>query len=626
MRRVGVAGDEVHEPGPGQLRDPATRIGLERERRGRLDERTRDHEVLEVAVEAGAEMPLGVRHDRPRAEAGEVLGRLQQRSRQRSRCRLEQHPAPRPAERDLPQLARIEVAGGRLGELAAGGHPDRDRLGGEGVAERAHPPGELADAHVVVVADVRCGAHDRDPVRGGLARHRERVGQIDGPVVDLREDVAVQIDEAGLHTTTVREPGAAAVPLVLDDAGAVGRLAAELVANRLRSRPGIRLALPTGRTPLGMYAALRAHAAGGGLPVAQATLFQLDEYAGLGPTHPQSFAAALTRETGPMRFGAVRLLDGAADDLEGEGARYQRLLEEAPLDLVVLGIGRDGHVAFDEPGSPQRGGVRVTALAETTRADAAAAFGGIAAVPGAALTMGLETMRRARSILLLATGAEKARALHAMLEGPVTPSVPASLLRDHPRLTVLCDRPAAGALTPAPSWGSDHALVVLGHRDPGVSPEHRISAESLARLRRGADIARTRAVRLAVLTGWTTTRHGLSEAEQMLAAWGRHETPALLEVAGRNTAENASRSLPLLLASGCIGRVTVVTSAWHVRTPYFFAPYRREGLELDFARSFRPFARWPSLLAREAREARLAPDERRAALAAMRLPAGGGGP
>jgi glucosamine-6-phosphate deaminase len=165
-------------------------------------------------------------------------------------------------------------------------------------------------------------------------------------------------------------------------------LAGEIVANRLRARPRLRLNLPTGHTPLGMYAALRAHATDGSLPTAQAELFQLDEYRGLAPDDPRSYGAYLRRELAGIEFAAVHGIDGAAADAAAECARHQALLDEAPLDLVVLGLGRDGHVAFDEPGAPPGAGMRVVALHATTRADAAADFGGVEAVPTEAFTVG----------------------------------------------------------------------------------------------------------------------------------------------------------------------------------------------------------------------------------------------
>jgi glucosamine-6-phosphate deaminase len=405
-------------------------------------------------------------------------------------------------------------------------------------------------------------------------------------------------------------------PLVLDGSDEVGRLGAELVANRLRARPGLRLLLPTGRTPGGMYAALRAHAADRDLPTEHATVFQLDEYAGLGPGDPRSFAATLREELRGLQFATVHLLDGSAVDLDAEAVRHQRLLDAAPVDLAVLGLGRDGHVAFDEPGAQPQDDARRVRLDPVTVADAAPAFGGEEDVPREAITIGLRTLLAARALVLLVTGEAKAEALQAVLEGPVSTLHPASLLRDHPRLTVVCDRAAARLLTERPGSQSDRALVVLGHREPDGGSEHLASEASFARLHHAAGIAHREPVRLAVLTGWTQTG-GLSEAEQMLTAWNEPSTPAVLEVAGRNTAENASCTLPLLLATGVVRRVTVVTSRWHLRAPYFFAAYRSHGVHVDSdpARHHGP---WVRMLAHEVHELPRMHRERREAMAALR--------
>ena len=410
----------------------------------------------------------------------------------------------------------------------------------------------------------------------------------------------------------------AQAPLVVRRPVRVALLAGELVANRLRARPRLRLILPTGHTPLGMYAALRAHAADGSLSAVDATLFQLDEYVGLGPADERSYAAYLRRELAGVSFGTVHGLDGRAPDLDAECARHQRLLDAAPVDLAVLGIGRDGHVAFDEPGSTPRAGVRRVALHDATRADAAADFGGVDLVPREAVTVGLRTLLEARELLLLATGETKAEALREMLEGGQGPHCPASLLRDHPRLTVICDAAAAVRLRPWAGRDSDHAVVVLGHREPGVSSEDRLSEESSARLERAARACRRRPPRVVVFTGWSRTPDGLSEAEQMKAAWNEPNVPALLEDAGRNTAENATCTLPLVRAIGGVRRVTVVTSVWHVRTLYFFAFYRTLGLRLSFAPE--TTGPWARMLCREIRAFWWMRRQRRAALEEMRLP------
>lgn len=406
--------------------------------------------------------------------------------------------------------------------------------------------------------------------------------------------------------------------LVLAGPAEVSALAAEIVANRLRGRHRLRLLLPTGHTPLGMYAALRSHAADGSLPTGQATVFQLDEYRGLGAGDPRSYRSYLRRELAGIPFGTRHELDANAADVEAECSRYQRLLDEAPIELAVLGLGRDGHVAFDEPGSLLEQGVREVDLYPTTRADAAADFGGIENVPTKALTVGLSTLHAARELLVLVTGAEKAEALDAMLEQPPSTQSAASLLRSHPRMTVLCDRAAAAELRPNADWESDHVLVVLGHREPGVSAEHRISRESLDRLQLAERIAHRERAKAIVLTGYTSTG-GLAEAEQMWNAWSMPGIPAVLEIAGRNTAENATRSLPLIVAIGGIERVTVVTSRWHLRAPYFFAPYRDLDLQLSF-RYVTLHGPWPRMVRTEVLGLRRARSERCAAYAEMRLP------
>lgn len=398
----------------------------------------------------------------------------------------------------------------------------------------------------------------------------------------------------------------------------VALLAAELIANRLRARPALRLILPTGHTPLGMYAALRAHAADGSLATREAILFQLDEYRGLEPADPRSFAAYLRRELAGIRFARMHTLDGSVPDAAAQCAHHQALLDRAPIDLAVLGLGRNGHVAFDEPGSPTDAGVRRVELHPTTRADAAADFGGVENVPAAALTVGLRTLLDARELLMLVSGAAKAEALGTMLEGPQDPDCPASLLRDHPGLTVICDAAAAFHLQPRPESASDRALIVLGHRELGVSAEGRLSDESLARLQTARRRTLTDRPRVVIFTGYSHTVGGRSEAEQMKSAWDQSQVPTLLEVAGRNTAENASRSLPIVRALGAIRRVTVVTSAWHIRAPYFFAPYRLLGLRLSFR--FAWHRTTLGVLAEELAGLPRVRRQRRRALAEMRLP------
>jgi len=128
-------------------------------------------------------------------------------------------------------------------------------------------------------------------------------------------------------------------PLVLADDERVAQLAAELIANRLRARPTLRMLLSGERAPMGLYAALRAHARHGELPSASATVLALDEYAGLTPDDPRSRSAALAHELRGIRLRAFQPLDGSAADLAAECARHERLLNEAPLDLACWASG-----------------------------------------------------------------------------------------------------------------------------------------------------------------------------------------------------------------------------------------------------------------------------------------------
>lgn len=385
--------------------------------------------------------------------------------------------------------------------------------------------------------------------------------------------------------------------VVMADQRAVGGLAAELIANRLAARP-VRLLLPTGHTPLPMYAALRALARAGRIPAGRGQVLQLDEYLGLAPGDPMSHHAYLERELGRSGLVLADRFDPSAPDLEVEAARYQDVLDASETDLAVLGIGPDGHVAFNGPRSRPLSEARVVALTESMRQAAATDFGSIAEAPTHALTVGVRTLLEARELMLLVTGEAKAEILHQALRGSPRAALPASLLRLHPRLTVLCDRRAAARLREVHGWDSDRALVVLGHRDP-TSRRHRASHQSFARLAVAAQVARRRRVRAVVITGFTSTG-GLSEAEQIAEEWSVAAVPALLEVAGRDTIENASRSLPLVLALGGIWRVTVVTSAWHLRARRAFRPYRHCGLKVDFRYDWSE-GPWLRMLAHELR-------------------------
>ncbi len=179
----------------------------------------------------------------------------------------------------------------------------------------------------------------------------------------------------------------------------------------------------------------------------QAEVVLLDEYVGVAPTDPASFRHQLLATlAGPAGIPPARVhsLDGLASDPEAECRRFEELIVGlGGVDVQLLGLGRNGHIAFNEPGSAFDSRTRMVELTASTRAANAAAFGQTGAVPPRALTQGLGTILAARTAILLATGSTKAPALAAMVEGPISVAVPATALRLHPDATVVCDLDAA---------------------------------------------------------------------------------------------------------------------------------------------------------------------------------------
>ncbi|NLE70573.1 MAG: glucosamine-6-phosphate deaminase [Actinomycetales bacterium] len=229
------------------------------------------------------------------------------------------------------------------------------------------------------------------------------------------------------------------------------RLAADAVERLLRDKPDAVLGLATGSSPLALYEELVRRHEAGRVSFARARAFLLDEYVGLPADHPERYAAVIDRELASrvdFAPGAVRAPDGAAADIPAACAAYEAEIRAAGgVDLQVLGIGTDGHLAFNEPGSSLASRTRIKTLAEQTRLDNARFFGGDAeAVPRHVLTQGLGTIMEARHLVLLASGRAKAEAVHRMVEGAVSAMWPASVLQLHPHVTVLLDDAAAGRL------------------------------------------------------------------------------------------------------------------------------------------------------------------------------------
>lgn len=238
--------------------------------------------------------------------------------------------------------------------------------------------------------------------------------------------------------------------VILPGTKQIGKLAADAIESLLRGKPDAVLGLATGSSPLPIYDELAARHESDGLDFSQAHAFALDEYVGLPPGHPESYREVIRREfTSRVNIlpENVHSPDGAAADLPAACQSYEDLIQAlGGVDLQILGVGTDGHIGFNEPGSSFASRTRIKSLIEQTRRDNARFFNSMAEVPHHVVTQGLGTILEARHVLLVATGAQKAQAVRDFVEGPVAAICAASVLQFHPHATVLLDEAAASSL------------------------------------------------------------------------------------------------------------------------------------------------------------------------------------
>ena len=239
--------------------------------------------------------------------------------------------------------------------------------------------------------------------------------------------------------------------VIVPDSAAGGALVADEIVRLVRGIPDAVLGLATGSTPLPVYEALRSRLTG--VDVSRVRGFALDEYIGIDPSHPESYRSVIAREVveplglDPRR---VRVPDGSLDGIQHAGEDYERaIIDAGGVDLQILGIGTDGHIGFNEPGSSFASLTRVKTLTEQTRADNARFFDSVDDVPRHCITQGLGTILRARHLVLLAFGESKADAVAGAVEGPLTASLPGSAIQLHPHATVVVDEAAASRLAHA---------------------------------------------------------------------------------------------------------------------------------------------------------------------------------
>jgi glucosamine-6-phosphate deaminase len=238
--------------------------------------------------------------------------------------------------------------------------------------------------------------------------------------------------------------------VVLDTETDAGILAATSIRALISTKPDAVLGLATGSTPVSLYRALAESLRADPVDVARVRGFALDEYVGLPSGHPESYRAVITRDAvEPLGLTPenIRVPNGDLATLETAGSDYEAAIRAAGgVDVQILGIGRVGHVGFNEPGSSFASLTRVKTLTRQTRIDNARFFDSPDDVPIHCITQGLGTIRRARHLILLAFGEEKAEAIAAAVEGPVTSSSPGSVIQLHPHVTVLVDEAAAARL------------------------------------------------------------------------------------------------------------------------------------------------------------------------------------
>ncbi len=239
--------------------------------------------------------------------------------------------------------------------------------------------------------------------------------------------------------------------VICPDQTAIGELAGGAIAALLARKPDAVLGLATGSSPLCVYDDLARRCAAGEVSFSRARGFTLDEYVGLPADHPETYRNVIHRELASrvdFAPGAVRGPDGQAEDIPAACADYEaRIAAAGGVDLQILGIGTDGHIGFNEPGSSLSSRTRMKSLTAQTRLDNARFFDDdVDAVPRHCLTQGLGTIMQARHVVLVAMGRGKAEAVHHLAEGAVSALWPATILQHHPHVSVLLDEGAAGRL------------------------------------------------------------------------------------------------------------------------------------------------------------------------------------
>ncbi|WP_210608687.1 glucosamine-6-phosphate deaminase [Priestia flexa] len=226
----------------------------------------------------------------------------------------------------------------------------------------------------------------------------------------------------------------------------MSQMAATIIINKVKANPSINLGLATGGTPKGLYEELIQDHQTNGTSYAQVHTFNLDEYVGLAADNPNSYRYYMVETLlGHLDVDLTQTFipNGTAENAQAECERYETLIEQhGGIDLQILGIGHNGHIGFNEPGTPFSSKTHVVTLASSTREANARYFASIDEVPTHAMTMGISSIMNSNEILLLVSGEDKADAIYHLLEGKITEEFPASILKNHQNVTIIADEKA----------------------------------------------------------------------------------------------------------------------------------------------------------------------------------------
>jgi glucosamine-6-phosphate deaminase len=222
--------------------------------------------------------------------------------------------------------------------------------------------------------------------------------------------------------------------------------AADMLISKLHEKPNMNLGLATGGTPKGLYDHLIQDHKEHGTSYKHVTSFNLDEYVGMKPQDPNSYhyymADALFNHI-DIDVSNTHVPNGLADTPEEECRRYDEMIQNhGGIDLQILGIGQNGHIGFNEPGTSFNSPTHIVTLEESTRKANARYFNSLDEVPTQAITMGIESIMKSKEILLLISGEAKAEAMYQLLNGEITENFPASILKKHPCVTIIADQEA----------------------------------------------------------------------------------------------------------------------------------------------------------------------------------------